>query len=53
MGATLSARSGAWTVPQNADINVTPFVDVMPMLLIIYHLGGPARGDGSRPRPQH
>ena len=41
MGATLSARSGAWTVPQNADINVTPFVDVMLVLLIIFMVALP------------
>ena len=42
MGATLSGRSGAWTVPQNADINVTPFVDVMLVLLIIFMVAIPA-----------
>ncbi|WP_337185122.1 biopolymer transporter ExbD [Phenylobacterium sp.] len=35
MGAALSARNDTWGVPQNADINVTPFVDVMLVLLII------------------
>jgi len=41
MGAALSARSGTWTVPQNADINVTPFVDVMLVLLIIFMVALP------------
>src|ERR1700754_2726512 len=41
MGVALSARSGAWTIPQNADINVTPFVDVMLVLLIIFMVALP------------
>src|SRR5678816_4374065 len=42
MGAAVSARSaGAWTIPQNADINVTPFVDVMLVLLIIFMVALP------------
>lgn len=35
MAAALSSHSSAYTVRQNADINVTPFVDVMLVLLII------------------
>ena len=42
MGAAISARSAsAWTIPQNADINVTPFVDVMLVLLIIFMVALP------------
>jgi biopolymer transport protein ExbD len=43
MGAAISARSGggAWNIPQNADINVTPFVDVMLVLLIIFMVALP------------
>ena len=42
MGAAVSARSGAaWNIPQNADINVTPFVDVMLVLLIIFMVALP------------
>jgi biopolymer transport protein ExbD len=42
MGAALSARSSsAWTVPANAEINVTPFVDVMLVLLIIFMVAIP------------
>ena len=41
MAATLSARSTAWNIPQNADINVTPFVDVMLVLLIIFMVALP------------
>ena len=42
MAAALSARSGgAWNIPQNADINVTPFVDVMLVLLIIFMVAAP------------
>jgi biopolymer transport protein ExbD len=38
----MSARSAsAWTIPQNADINVTPFVDVMLVLLIIFMVALP------------
>jgi len=42
MGATLSARAGAYGVAQNAEINVTPFVDVMLVLLIIFMVAIPA-----------
>jgi len=42
MGASLSARANsAWNIPQNADINVTPFVDVMLVLLIIFMVALP------------
>ena len=42
MGAALSSHhSGAYTVRQNADINVTPFVDVMLVLLIIFMVALP------------
>ncbi|RAK67551.1 biopolymer transporter ExbD [Phenylobacterium kunshanense] len=42
MGAALSTQSsGAWDVRQNADINVTPFVDVMLVLLIIFMVALP------------
>ena len=42
MAASLSARHDAWNVRQNADINVTPFVDVMLVLLIIFMVALPA-----------
>lgn len=41
MGASLSARHDVWNVRQNADINVTPFVDVMLVLLIIFMVALP------------
>ena len=42
MAAALSARAGgAWNIPQNAEINVTPFVDVMLVLLIIFMVALP------------
>ena len=42
MAATMSARSAAaWNIPQNAEINVTPFVDVMLVLLIIFMVALP------------
>ena len=41
MGAALSARHDAWNIRQNADINVTPFVDVMLVLLIIFMVALP------------
>ncbi len=42
MAASLSAQSsGAWNIRQNADINVTPFVDVMLVLLIIFMVAAP------------
>jgi biopolymer transport protein ExbD len=43
MGAKLSggAASGKYTVGANSDINVTPFVDVMLVLLIIFMVSAP------------
>lgn len=42
MGAKLSGPSGKGRViEQNADINVTPFVDVMLVLLIIFMVSAP------------
>jgi biopolymer transport protein ExbD len=34
-------RGGKYTLGQNADINVTPFVDVMLVLLIIFMVSAP------------
>ena len=42
MGAKLSGSSGKkYGIDQNADINVTPFVDVMLVLLIIFMVAAP------------
>ncbi len=43
MGAKLSggAAAGKYTVGANSDINVTPFVDVMLVLLIIFMVSAP------------
>jgi biopolymer transport protein ExbD len=43
MGARLSgpAGHGGKTIDQNADINVTPFVDIMLVLLIIFMVAAP------------
>ena len=43
MGAKLSgpAGKGGKTVEQNSDINVTPFVDIMLVLLIIFMVAAP------------
>ena len=43
MGAKLSgpAGQGGATIDQNADINVTPFVDIMLVLLIIFMAAAP------------
>ena len=41
MAASLARATSAWNVPQNADINVTPFVDVMLVLLIIFMVAAP------------
>ena len=43
MGARLSgaAGGGGTTIDQNADINVTPFVDIMLVLLIIFMVAAP------------
>lgn len=43
MGAKLGgAGGGRYSVAQNSDINVTPFVDVMLVLLIIFMVSIPA-----------
>ncbi|MGA9658692.1 MAG: biopolymer transporter ExbD [Asticcacaulis sp.] len=43
MGAKLGGGGGGkYTVAQNSDINVTPFVDVMLVLLIIFMVSIPA-----------
>lgn len=62
MGARLAAATGCYTIQQNADINVTPFVDVMLVLLIIFMVAippantaikidmpPPSRSDGGKP----
>ena len=42
MGAKLGGGGGGkYTVQQNSDINVTPFVDVMLVLLIIFMVSIP------------
>ncbi len=43
MGAKLSGPGGgkAHVIEQNADINVTPFVDIMLVLLIIFMVAAP------------
>jgi biopolymer transport protein ExbD len=41
MAAALSAHASRWTIASNADINVTPFVDVMLVLLIIFMVAIP------------
>lgn len=42
MAVSLSSHSGGvWNIRQNADINVTPFVDVMLVLLIIFMVALP------------
>ncbi|MFJ6023578.1 biopolymer transporter ExbD [Brevundimonas sp. NPDC092305] len=42
MGAKLSGPGGgSHTIEQNADINVTPFVDIMLVLLIIFMVAAP------------
>lgn len=43
MGSKLSgpAGQGGKTIQQNADINVTPFVDIMLVLLIIFMVAAP------------
>ena len=41
MAMSLSNRTSPWNIPQNADINVTPFVDVMLVLLIIFMVALP------------
>ncbi|AQR62334.1 biopolymer transporter ExbD [Brevundimonas sp. LM2] len=41
MGAKLGGSQGGKTIQQNADINVTPFVDIMLVLLIIFMVAAP------------
>ena len=41
MGAKLGGGGGKYTVDQNSDMNVTPFVDVMLVLLIIFMVSAP------------
>ena len=42
MGAKLGGGGGGrYTVEQNSDINVTPFVDIMLVLLIIFMVSAP------------
>lgn len=41
MAASLSTHAGAYALRQNAEINVTPFVDVMLVLLIIFMVALP------------
>ena len=42
MGMKLGDGSSRYTIAQNSDINVTPFVDVMLVLLIIFMVSIPA-----------
>jgi biopolymer transport protein ExbD len=41
MAAALSTARSPWSLGQNAEINVTPFVDVMLVLLIIFMVALP------------
>jgi biopolymer transport protein ExbD len=41
MGAKLGAPAGADAFPANSEMNVTPFVDVMLVLLIIFMIAAP------------
>jgi biopolymer transport protein ExbD len=41
MSAKLAAPAGADAFPANAEMNVTPFVDVMLVLLIIFMIAAP------------
>jgi len=41
MAAKLSGAQGGKTIGQNSDINVTPFVDIMLVLLIIFMVVAP------------
>lgn len=42
MAARLSAPAGAYALHQNSEINVTPFVDIMLVLLIVMMVAIPA-----------
>ncbi len=41
MGAKLGGSDDGKTISQNSDINVTPFVDIMLVLLIIFMVAAP------------
>src|ERR1700754_5363334 len=41
MAAKLAGSGGGTGIEQNADINVTPFVDIMLVLLIIFMVAAP------------
>jgi TonB system transport protein ExbD (group 1) len=41
MGAKLAGSGGKYAEEQNSEINVTPFVDVMLVLLIIFMVAAP------------
>jgi biopolymer transport protein ExbD len=41
MAASLASHHSAYSIRQNAEINVTPFVDVMLVLLIIFMVALP------------
>jgi biopolymer transport protein ExbD len=41
MAAKIGGGGGKYTVEQNSEINVTPFVDVMLVLLIIFMVAAP------------
>ncbi len=42
MAAKLSVSGGRHAIRQNADINVTPFVDILLVLLVIFMIAVPA-----------
>ena len=41
MAAKLSGGGGKYAIEQNSEINVTPFVDIMLVLLIIFMVAAP------------